>query len=44
MWRDLRAQFGEGPMSYVCGCGPQAGPGAKRIEVDPFKAAVLRSI
>lgn len=44
MWRDLKAQFGEGPLSYVCGCGPQATPGAKRIEVNPFKAAVLRSV
>jgi len=43
MWRDVKDEFGEGPLSYVCGCGPQAVPHAKRISVNPYKVAQLRA-
>ncbi|MBT3273025.1 MAG: hypothetical protein HN368_07720 [Spirochaetales bacterium] len=32
MWREFAPRLGVGPGNYVCGCGPQSTPGAKRLQ------------
>ena len=44
MWREFGPKLGVGSARYVCGCGPQATPGAKRLKLDPYTIAKLRSI
>ncbi|MEN6546093.1 MAG: spore photoproduct lyase family protein [Armatimonadia bacterium] len=39
MWRDLGPRLGVDPTNYVCGCGPTAIPGLRKLPADPFKAA-----
>lgn len=40
MWRRLGAELGCTATNYVCGCGPQSTPGAKRLTDHPFRVAV----
>jgi hypothetical protein len=40
MWSAFSERLGMTATNYVCGCGPQCVPGAKRLEVHPFQVAV----
>ena len=40
MWRDFGPKLGMTATNYVCGCGPQTVPGAKKLSVHPFRVAV----
>jgi len=40
MWGAMRDQLGCTATNYVCGCGPQSTPGAKKLACHPFKVAV----
>ncbi len=43
MWKLLGPELGVSPRSYVCGCGPNATPGRKQLDISPWqdcKAAV----
>ena len=39
MWKEFGERLGQRPDNYVCGCGPQAVPGAKCLSVVPWKVA-----
>jgi len=39
MWRDLGPLLGVRPHTYVCGCGPCAVPGMKRLGQNPWQIA-----
>jgi len=40
MWKTLGPKLGFTPTNYVCGCGPQSTPGARKLACHPFKVAV----
>lgn len=40
MWSRFAPKLGMTATDYVCGCGPQTTPGARRLECHPFKTAV----
>lgn len=40
MWRRLGPELGARATTYVCGCGPNAVPHARRLTCHPFKIAV----
>jgi len=40
MWKALGPKLGFTPTNYVCGCGPQSTPGARKLACHPFKVAV----
>ena len=40
MWREFSKKLGMTATNYVCGCGPQTTPGAKKLTCHPFKTAV----
>ena len=40
MWKTLGPKLGFTATDYVCGCGPQSTPGAKKLTCHPFKVAV----
>lgn len=40
MWDAMREQLGCTATNYVCGCGPQCTPGARKLACHPFKTAV----
>ena len=40
MWHEFAPKLGMTAINYVCGCGPQTVPGAKKLSVHPFKVAV----
>lgn len=39
MWRDLAPKLGMNAGDYVCGCGPQATPGLRKLPVNPWHVA-----
>ncbi len=39
MWSAMKDQLGCSATNYVCGCGPQSNPGAKKLSCHPFKVA-----
>ena len=39
MWKELGPRLGQTPANYVCGCGPQAVPGCRKLDVVPWKVA-----
>jgi len=40
MWKAFGHKVGFSATDYVCGCGPQTIPGARRLECHPFQVAV----
>ncbi|MBM4030438.1 MAG: hypothetical protein FJ291_01475 [Planctomycetes bacterium] len=40
MWKHFGPKLGFTATNYVCGCGPETTPGARRLECHPFKVAV----
>ncbi|MCP4643757.1 MAG: hypothetical protein GY851_25150, partial [bacterium] len=40
MWHDFSEKLGANATDYVCGCGPQSTPGAKKLSCHAFKVAV----
>ena len=40
MWKQLGPQLGATATSYVCGCGPNSVPGARKLKCHPFTTAV----
>lgn len=40
MWKRLGPKLGATATNYVCGCGPNSVPGAKKLKCHPFKVAV----
>ena len=40
MWKELGPLLGATATSYVCGCGPNSVPGAKKLKCHPFRSAV----
>ncbi|MEW6360235.1 MAG: spore photoproduct lyase family protein [Planctomycetota bacterium] len=40
MWSKFSKKLGMTATNYVCGCGPQTTPGAKKLDCHPFKVAV----
>jgi Spore photoproduct lyase len=40
MWHDFSEKLGADAVNYVCGCGPQSTPGAKKLSCHAFKVAV----
>ena len=40
MWKRMGKKLGVAARTYVCGCGPQSPPGAKRLACHPFASAV----
>jgi len=40
MWQAFSKKLGMTATNYVCGCGPQTTPGAKKLTCHPFKVAV----
>lgn len=40
MWRQFREKLRASATDYVCGCGPMAVPGAKRLDCNAFTTAV----
>jgi DNA repair photolyase len=43
MWGEFTKKLGMTATNYVCGCGPQTTPGAKKLDCHPFKVAVRDS-
>ncbi|MBN1676680.1 MAG: hypothetical protein JXR37_36890 [Kiritimatiellae bacterium] len=43
MWRGMGKLLDCTATNYVCGCGPQATPGVKRLTCHPFRVAVANS-
>ncbi|MBN2311278.1 MAG: hypothetical protein JXR94_20030 [Candidatus Hydrogenedentes bacterium] len=39
MWREFRNKLGASASNYVCGCGPQSVPGAKKLACNAFQVA-----
>jgi DNA repair photolyase len=39
MWREFGERLGQRPDNYMCGCGPQAVPGARKLCVVPWVVA-----
>lgn len=39
MWKALGPKLGLAPGDYVCGCGPTATPGLRKLPVNPFRIA-----
>ena len=37
VWKMLSSLLEEGPATYVCGCGPNATPGRRRLTCNPFQ-------
>jgi len=40
MWKTLGPALGATATNYVCGCGPQSVPGARKLACHPFRVAV----
>jgi len=40
MWKALGPKLGFTATNYVCGCGPESVPGAKKLACHPYKVAV----
>ncbi len=40
LWAALASELGMTATNYVCGCGPQSVPGARRLDCHPFVSAV----
>jgi len=40
MWHEFSDKLGATVTNYVCGCGPQSTPGAKKLDCHAFKVAV----
>ncbi|MHB9022631.1 MAG: hypothetical protein ACYC7E_00420 [Armatimonadota bacterium] len=40
MWKQLGPQLGATATNYVCGCGPNSIPGARKLRCHPFKTAI----
>ena len=40
MWKELGPSLGMTATDYVCGCGPQTVPGARKLDCHPFTSAV----
>jgi DNA repair photolyase len=40
MWKTFEDKLGFTATNYVCGCGPQSVPGARRLACHPFQVAV----
>ena len=40
MWKAFGHKLGFSATNYVCGCGPQSVPGARRLACHPFRVAV----
>ena len=40
MWGEFSKKLGMTATNYVCGCGPQTTPGARKLACHPFKVAV----
>ncbi len=40
MWQRLGPQLGASATTYVCGCGPNSVPGARKLACHPFTSAV----
>ncbi len=39
MWQEFGERLGQRPDNYMCGCGPQAVPGCKKLDVVPWAVA-----
>ncbi len=39
MWKRFKDRLGMTPTNYVCGCGPQAVPWRRKLDVNPFAVA-----
>jgi hypothetical protein len=39
MWKELGPLVGQTPANYMCGCGPQAVPGCRKLSVVPWEVA-----
>lgn len=39
MWKEFAPKLGAGPFNYVCGCGPNATPGRRRLPCHPYRNA-----
>ena len=40
MWKAMGPKLGFTATNYVCGCGPQTTPGARKLDCHPFQVAV----